>query len=297
MGSFDRDDAILMAATEVVPAEWRDLSDLLLRLDRDGSSLTTCLARSSHHDRLLDYLAQTLTTAQVEKWQDRLEELSHDRPDVWLAAVTDPRFPESLRQTYDRPPFLFVNGTLVDADWRSIAVVGSRNASVEALEAAGIVARSAAAHGATVVSGLARGVDAAAHLGALGVGGRTIAVVGTGIDQVYPPEHADLAAQITTQGAVVSQFRPGSPGTKSSFPMRNAVIAGLSLVSVLIDAEERSGTRTEAEAALRHGRTVLLWKPMLGRRAWARQWVECGAVAWASTTEDVLAALHNAKAS
>lgn len=291
MGSFDRGDAALVAATEVLPAEWRDLADLLLRHSVQTDCLARWLSSTDHEDHLANYLARSLTSDQIDRWQDVLDDLAHRQPGVWLAAVTDPRYPENLRNAYDHPPFLFVDGTLADTDRRAVAIVGSRNAGPEALRAADNLARSAAAHGVTVVSGLARGVDAAAHHAALNGGGRTIAVVGTGIDEVYPPEHAGLAAQIATQGAVVSQFRPGSPGTKSSFPMRNAVIAGLSLVSVVMEASERSGTRSEAEAALRQGRIVFLWEPTLGDRGWARRWAEAGDVAWASNPLDVLAAV------
>lgn len=291
MSSFDRDAAILLAASEAVPAEWRDLSDLLERLAQRGTSLAACLSAGASRDRIADYLAHAVTEDQIDKWQCRLDCLAKDHPTTWLVPVTDRRYPENLRTVYDRPPFLFVKGTLTGADRRAIAVVGSRDAPSGALQAAAMLAQSAAASRVTVVSGLARGIDAAAHHGALAAGGRTIAVVGTGIDQIYPPEHAELGAQITSQGAIVSQFRPGSPGTKSSFPMRNAVIAGLSLASVLIVAGERSGTRSEAEAALRHNRRVLLWKPILGKREWAQKWVEYGAVEWASSAEDVLAGI------
>lgn len=289
MGSFSAEDAVLVAATEALPAHWHDLSDLLDRLARQGTNLSQCLEGSLPDDRLARYMAGALTADQVRRWQERLDELSGDCPGAWLTSVADAHYPRNLRAVYDRPPFLFVRGTLTDRDRLALAIVGSRDASPDAIEAATLLGKSAAAADVTVISGLARGVDAAAHRGALAGGGRTIAVLGTGIDQVYPPEHKELAEEIESQGAIVSQFKPGSPGTKSSFPMRNVVISGLSLASVVMDAGERSGTRSEAEAALRHDRPVLLWQPTLGDRPWARTWVECDRVEWTDSNEAVLA--------
>ena len=149
-------------------------------------------------------------------------------------------------------------------------MVGSRDASEQAADAAREVAAALADAGTTIVSGLARGVDTAAHQGALDVDGRTTAVVGTGIDVVFPPENRHLIERIVRSGAVVSQFPPGLRPSKTSFPVRNAVIAGLSSASVVIEAEELSGTRIEMDYTLEFNRPVLLWAPVLGNRPWAR---------------------------
>ena len=149
-------------------------------------------------------------------------------------------------------------------------MVGSRDASEQAADAAREVAAALTDAGTTIVSGLARGVDTAAHRGTLDAGGRTTAVVGTGIDVVFPPENRDLIERIVRSGAVVSQFPPGLRPSKTSFPVRNAVIAGLSSASVVIEAEELSGTRIEMDYTLEFNRPVLLWAPVLGKRPWAR---------------------------
>ncbi len=288
MRRFDQDDAVLLAATEVLPGEWRDLSDLLLRLAEQNKGLRSYLGRrSTPGDELGDFLVENLDPSRVAFWEKRLAALVEQRPGVAMVAVTDPRYPSNLSSVYDRPPFLFMEGVIEARDERAVAIVGSRSASHEALAAASAIAQAAVKAEITVVSGLARGVDAAAHRAALDAGGRTIAVLGTGIDRVYPAEHASLAAEIAPRGAVVSQFRPGSPPAKSTFPMRNAVISGLSLVSVLVEATERSGTRSEADHAVRQGRLALLWEPILGAEVWAQRFATTPCVRWISNAEEI----------
>jgi len=290
MRLFDQDAAVLLAATEVLPGEWRDLSDLLLRLAEQNERLRPGLGRTSTPgDELGDFLTQNLDPARVTFWEKRLAALTEQRPSVVMVSVTDPTYPSNLSRVYDRPPFLFIEGAIKARDERAVAIVGSRSASREALATASALARAAVKAQITVISGLALGVDAAAHRAALDAGGRTIAVLGTGIDRVYPAEHASLAAEIARHGAVVSQFRPGSPPTRSTFPMRNAVISGLSLVSVLVEATERSGTRSEADHAVRQGRLALLWEPILGTELWAQRFIatSTSCVHWISTAEDI----------
>lgn len=294
MRRFDKDDAVLLAATEVLPGEWRDLSDLLLRKGTPNEGLGAYLRRmSTSGDELRDFLAENLDPSRVAFWENRLAALAEQRPGVTMVAVTDHRYPSNLLSVYDRPPFLFMEGVIEDRDERAIAIVGSRSASREALAAAAALAQAAVKAEITVVSGLARGVDAAAHRAALGAGGRTIAVLGTGIDRVYPAEHASLAAEIAVHGAVISQFRPGSPPAKSTFPMRNAVVSGLSLASVLVEGTERSGTRSEADHAVRQGRLALLWEPILGAEVWAQRFVITPCVGWINSAEDIAAVVDS----
>ena len=294
MRRFDQDDAVLLAVTEVLPGEWRDLSDLLLRKGAPNEGLGAYLRRmSTSGDELRDFLAQNLDPSRVAFWENRLAALAEQRPGVAMVAVTDHRYPSNLLSVYDRPPFLFMEGVIEDRDERAIAIVGSRSASREALAAATALAQAAVKAEITVVSGLARGVDAAAHRAALDAGGRTIAVLGTGIDRVYPAEHASLAAEIAVHGAVISQFRPGSPPAKSTFPMRNAVVSGLSLASVLVEATERSGTRSEADHAVRQGRLALLWEPILGAEVWAQRFVITPCVGWINSAEDIAAVVDS----
>lgn len=187
-----------------------------------------------------------------------------------LLTVLDRRYPENLRAVHDRPPFLFMAGQLQPGDARSVAVIGSRRASGAGIEAAQSIGAQLADAGYTVVSGLAAGIDTAVHRAALAGGHRTVAVVGTGLCHCYPPENAPLQRQIAAQCAVVSQFWPQAPPSRRSFPMRNAVMSGIALGTVIVEASETSGARIQARLALSQGRPVLLWRPLLSQQ-WARE--------------------------
>jgi DNA processing protein len=149
-----------------------------------------------------------------------------------------------------------VRGTVHVEDALAIAIVGSRRATAYGVEMAGRLAADLAARGVTIVSGLARGIDTAAHRGALAAGGRTLAVLGTGIDSVYPPENRALADEIEASGALLSQFLPGTQPAPWNFPERNRTIAGLALGVVVVEAAERSGALITAGAAADLGREV-----------------------------------------
>ncbi|MGH2894829.1 MAG: DNA-processing protein DprA, partial [Solirubrobacteraceae bacterium] len=171
---------------------------------------------------------------------------------------------------HDRPPILFVSGRLTAPDARSIAIVGARRASSAGLTAATRLSDALARAGYVVISGLAAGIDTAAHEAALAAAGRTVAVIGTGLRHSYPPQNAALQRRITAEGAVVSQFWPDAPPTRKSFPRRNAVMSGLALGTVVVEASFRSGARLQARLALAHGRPVFLWRTLLDE-PWARE--------------------------
>jgi DNA processing protein len=154
------------------------------------------------------------------------------------------------------PPSLYVHGTLTGEDALAVAIVGSRRATQYGLEVAEGLAADLAERGVTIVSGLARGVDSAAHRGALAAGGRTIAVLGSGTDVIYPPENRGLAAEIVRQGALVSQFLPGTTPRPWHFPLRNRTLAGLALGVIVVEADERSGALITAGLAADLGREV-----------------------------------------
>lgn len=167
----------------------------------------------------------------------------------------DPRYP-TLLGAVSSPPDLYVRGALDPCDTLAVAIVGTRRATPYGMEVAERLAADLAARQVTIVSGLARGIDTAAHRGALAVGGRTIAVLGSGIDVVYPPENRALARDVERAGAIVSQFEHGAPPLPGHFPARNRTIAGLSLAVVVVEAGERSGALITAAFAADLGREV-----------------------------------------
>jgi DNA processing protein len=204
----------------------------------------------------------------------------------------DAEYPALLLAVPTAPATLHVRGSLVEGDALAVAVVGSRRATPYGLEVAETLAADLAARGVTIVSGLARGIDTAAHRGALRVGGRSIAVLGSGVDVVYPPENARLAEEIVARGALVSQFAPGTPPLPHHFPTRNAVIAGLSLAVVVVEAAERSGSLITARLAAELGREVLATpgRVTASESRGANRLIQDGA-ALALGWEDVVAAL------
>jgi DNA processing protein len=169
----------------------------------------------------------------------------------------DVRFPTALAAIHDPPRTLWIKGDAAALRGPAVAIVGSRAASPYALEVARRLGADLARRNVAVVSGMARGVDSAAHRGALEGGGVTIAVFGCGVDVIYPREHRGLAERIVERGALVSEFRPGSPPLKGHFPQRNRIISGLSLAIVIVEAAEGSGSLITADFALEQGRTVL----------------------------------------
>jgi len=197
-----------------------------------------------------------------------------DEAGARLVTVLDQPYPSNLRLIPNLPPFLFYLGELRDDDARSIAVVGTRDATPDGIRRAGRMSRLLAEKGITVVSGLAKGIDTAAHRAALTAGARTIAVLGTGITRCYPPENADLAAEITDSGALVSQFWPTSPPGRYTFPRRNVVTSGISQGTVVIEASSTSGAKMQARLALEHGKKVFLVQSLVTTQAWARDYVE-----------------------
>ncbi|MCC7422894.1 MAG: DNA-protecting protein DprA [Planctomycetaceae bacterium] len=167
-----------------------------------------------------------------------------------------PAYPPSLEKIPDPPSVLYVQGTLEPRDQVAVAIVGSRRCTAYGRRQAERLARGLANAGMTIISGLARGIDGCAHRGALAVGGRTIAVTATGLTKIYPPEHADLARDISRQGALVTESPLGQEPIKGLFPQRNRIISGLSLGVVLVEASRNSGALHTARHAMEQGRDV-----------------------------------------
>jgi DNA processing protein len=198
-------------------------------------------------------------------------------------------YPALLAAIPDAPFLLWVRGDRACLAKPAVAIVGSRAATPYGLEAASRLGADLAAEGVLVVSGLARGVDSASHRGALSAGGDTVAVLGSGVDVIYPPEHARLAAEIADHGAVVSEFVPGTVPAPFHFPARNRIISGLSLAVVVVEAAEKSGSLITAGCALEQGRAVMAvpGSVLSGRHRGCHALIRDGA-AVVESAEDVL---------
>ena len=228
-----------------------------------------------------------------------VEELQKQRPQSNWAKIRevhygDPLFPRYLTGLPHIPIRLYHMGELRHSDACSVAVIGSRRASEEGKKRAYRLSAELASAGVTVVSGLARGIDGAAHRGALVAGGRTLAVMGTGLEHVYPSEHQDLFEEIIEQGAALSQFAPQFTGYRGgkNFLQRNHILVGMSQLVVVVEGEEKSGTAAAVGVALKQGRPVGLLRSLVESteptRGWAAQLVESGQAFVVADTEDVM---------
>ncbi len=261
------DSVALVALLRAGRRPWPEYSELVERAGSARSVLEQELERGGERQRQLfggdrepapeELLEQA--EEDVQRWQQQ---------GLRLLSVLDAEYPVNLRSVHDRPPLMFLAGKLRSTDRRSLAVIGSRRASAAGIELAGVISTHLAALDYTVVSGLAAGIDTAAHRAALTSGGRTLAVIGTGLRRCYPPENAQLQRTIARQGAVLSQFWPDAPPSKRSFPLRNTVMSGVTLGSVIVEASATSGARVQARAALAHGRPVFLLGSLLSQ-TWA----------------------------
>ena len=198
-------------------------------------------------------------TDRLSRLRSEAEAAIRKAQDQAIVAITwnDAAYPVALTTIADPPPVLWTRGRVDALSAPAVAIVGSRAASRYALAVAEQLAHDLAACGLVVVSGLARGVDSAAHRGALAGAGVTVAVLGSGVDVMYPPEHESLAKEIDKAGAVVSELVPGTPPQPWLFPLRNRIISGLSRAVVVIEAGEKSGSLITARCALEQGRDVL----------------------------------------
>jgi DNA processing protein len=257
-------------------------------LERFGSAERALAALPDLKKRASWNLGKTATAPEVTAELATLAKLG-----AVLLTRADPAYPERLRHIPDPPPVLTVRG---DADLLrapAVAIIGARNASANGCLLARRIAADLARAGIVVVSGLARGIDTAAHEGALQAGGTTVAAVAGGVDTVYPPENEDLMARIVQAGAVVSERPPGAVARAKDFPRRNRIIAGLSLGVVVVEAAPQSGSLITARLAAEQGREVMAvpGSPLDPRHRGTNQLLREGAVL-VETAADVLAALE-----
>lgn len=203
------------------------------------------------HRELIHSIANFNDWAEIDKEIQRARAAG-----IKMIPFSDAAYPASLRAIADPPPLLYVKGELRDNDSKAVAIVGSRSASDYGRRIARDLARGLASFGFTVVSGMARGIDGMAHESALQAGGRTLAVLGSGVDRAYPPEHEMLYRRISENGAVISELPMGARPIAFNFPARNRLISGLSLGVVVVEATEKSGSLITASLAAEQGREV-----------------------------------------
>jgi len=215
------------------------------------------------HASKQDLQAVGLSTKLVENIIKLRTDISLDK--VWediqaqgvkVLTWQDDDYPSRLAECDNAPPVLYLRGDFLPRDEWAVAIVGTRRVAAYGRQVTEKISRSVASSGATVVSGLARGVDAIAHRSAIDAGGRTLAVLGCGVDRIYPPEHRQLYEQVIANGSLISEYPLGTPPDARNFPPRNRIISGLSLATVVVEAGEKSGALITANFALEQGRDV-----------------------------------------
>ena len=305
---YPNEDHVARAAPPDAPAEKQALIGLslvpgigpgLLRalLARFGSAVE---ARHAPTRRLTEVPGVGPKTAQAIQDFDGADEVDEqlrraDRVQATLVAAWDERFPRRLRRIYDPPALLWVRGTLEPQDARAVAIVGTRRCSDYGRRLARRFAEALARQGCTIVSGLAYGIDRAAHEGALEAGGRTLAVFGTGIDRVYPAKHKRLARRIAEGGgALLSEFPLGAGPDRGHFPARNRVVSGLSAGVLVVESHEKGGALITARMAVEQNREVFAVPGALTNKAstGTNRLIQRGHAKLVMTPEDLLDELN-----
>ena len=209
------------------------------------------LARAGLSLKVIERIVQARKNVDLEKLWAKIES-----QEIKILTWEDETYPQRLKEIEQPPPVLYIRGDYLPEDLFAVAIVGTRRVTAYGRQITEELAAYLASNRITLVSGLARGVDAIAHQTALKAGGRTIGVLGSGVDRIYPPEHRGLAEKMMESGAIVSDYAPGTPPDASNFPPRNRIISGLSLAVVVIEAGETSGALITAEFAAEQGREV-----------------------------------------
>jgi DNA processing protein len=296
--------------SQLLPPEVRDLLTLSLvpgigprltaaLLERFGSAAAALQAgveELSTIPFITPRLAQSIRQA-MQHADTALELERMEKHGVRLVALGSPEYPPALAAINDRPYLLYVRGSLTAADANAVALVGSRYCTDYGRRMAARLAAGLARARITVISGLARGIDGAAHRAALEAGGRTLAVLAGGLSRIYPPEHADLARQVEASGAVLSESKMDQEPLAGLFPVRNRIISGLAKVVVIVEAAEKSGALLTAKHAAEQGRTVMAVPGSVeaATSGGANDLIRKGAVLCRSV-EDILEELHGVSA-
>jgi len=233
------------------PARFRRLVESLGSPEAAWKAKPALLVEAGLDRRAIESLVATRSRVELDREMERLHQQG-----VQLLTLGDADYPHSLRDIADPPPVLYLKGELRSGDDLAVAIVGTRRPTIYGRQAAELFARGLAQNGVVVVSGLAKGVDTFAHRATLDSGGRTLAVLGSGIDIIYPSENRKLATEIIERGALISEFPLGTQPDGVNFPRRNRIIAGLSLACLVVEAGETSGALITAEFALEQGREV-----------------------------------------
>jgi DNA processing protein len=259
-----RERAAVLALMARRPLPWNRLAG---EIEEEGSALDLLLRLDEGAPERLFHVDERQVTL------DALEDHVHiwEREGFQLITVLDAAYPVNLRMVHDRPPVLFLRGHLSERDERSVAVVGTRRASDRGLGQARAIAAQLVQSNYVVVSGLAAGIDTAAHEAALQTRGRTVAVIGTGLRHAFPKTNAPLQELLGREAAVLSQFWPGQEPRKWTFPQRNAVMSGFARATVVVEASRTSGAKMQARLAREHGRPVFLLSSLMSH-AWAREY-------------------------
>ena len=242
---------------------WNKISDIGPKrfyklLECFGSIDAAWQAKSGEISKVLN-LSSNIATRIFEEKNNIIPEQELDlilKYKVNVLTIEDGLYPENLKTIHYPPPVLYFKGTIVESDKNSISIVGTRKATYYGKMAAEKLSKDLVLAGLTIISGMARGIDTAAHKGALSVNGRTIAVLGCGVDHMYPPENRRLAQEIQESGAIISEFPLSTLPERQNFPRRNRIISGLSLGTVVVEAAEKSGALITADFALEQGREV-----------------------------------------
>jgi len=284
--------AAVLALVRASHGEWYQTADVIAEAGSAAQLLAGEMpVMSAERKQRATELLTRVTPADVSDARALIDRVTSRG--VRLITITDGDYPENLKLIFNRPPFIWVRGQLDPRSLRAIAVVGTRQATEDGRAAAARLARDLAGAEVTVLSGLARGIDTAAHAATLDTGGRTVAVIGTGIlSRVYPPENTGLAERIIDGGgAIVSQFWPQAPPAKANFPRRNVVMSGMAAGTVVVEASATSGAKMQARLALEHGKRLFLPETLVASQDWAASYAARPGVTVVRDPGDILSEL------